>query len=711
MKHPALLKGLLYGAALTPLMYVGGLLVPAISTKFFWFSLMMVGLLLAGAAYLIRQKQGSQLIQLTLPDGLLIGLVVMLGVATAFSPDPVASFFSDFERLDGWLMWLLLLVYYLGLVWTVERRDWFAHMVVVVLVGGIVALFSFNQSAYDAGERTTSVIGNAMFLGQYLLLVAGVSVIGYLESRTSITRYTFASAGALSVIGLFLTETRGALIGCIAAVIVGVGVSIVRSVRHVSRFTRMHVVVGLVGALMLALCAVLIGMSGVGERLLATSFTSLDHNPRYFLWEAGIDMVLERPVIGWGFEQYEDQYQRLFESSYFNEDKIANPEIWHDRAHNTYIDIALVGGVPALLLLVALCVVYGRSIVQHVYEEKKTIGVAVVLTAWLASSLFSFPAFNSLIVLIFVLAWWRSQHEWVVWSVQLRPTTRSLVAIVLIVTGIGLFGVTAVRYGDAAHVGAALRTNNESLKRAEALTAVVDDVRLSPDRAFVKNLATDEYAKAAHRLVDQRVENELRELGPKIVETDGGIVSQKQRFTLIEGALRNTDPEFAHVLLASSSPQESVWQPTLLQAIKVYALLRENDQAFALARRTYELEPESGRAVLAYAAALNRLGSTTEAEVVMNDYFGTVMVYDRMYLLSLLNTSPDKVRFVLNEAEEQYEPNLFRKALRILATDVRNRNEVLETYTFASDAERDALESLTNVPHTYQPRTHQILAW
>ncbi len=83
---------------------------------------------------------------------------------------------------------------------------------------------------------------------------------------------------------------------------------------------------------------------------------------RPLLWELSEGLIAERPILGWGA----DNFERLFEKKYDNrflQTEFGN-EAWLDRAHNVFMDQLVDGGILGLFfyltiyVVVILCLIY-----------------------------------------------------------------------------------------------------------------------------------------------------------------------------------------------------------------------------------------------------------------------------------------------------------------------------------------------------------------
>jgi hypothetical protein len=103
---------------------------------------------------------------------------------------------------------------------------------------------------------------------------------------------------------------------------------------------------------------------------------------REFYWGAGINMVKANPLFGFGYDSYGDYY-RMFRSPGSILDY--GPELASDAAHNVFIDIAVNGGLP---LLIIYCGLLGAVLFSAVKFIKRESGFdpyfATLFSCWVA---------------------------------------------------------------------------------------------------------------------------------------------------------------------------------------------------------------------------------------------------------------------------------------------------------------------------------------
>ncbi len=293
-------------------------------------------------------------------------ICLALGIAVSFisnilSPQPETSFFGTFERMDGWITHVHLLLY--GIMLTVSlrtTREWCQYMFTSLMVSTIVVLLGILQhfgfdpltlSSYASDPRMSTTIGNAGIFSQYVLLHVFLLPLMFIEPCTThISRLTSICILTVSaptlLLGLFLSDTRGAILG------LGLGLwgaCVMYWVGSRYPIGRRISLTALIGTwTMLFLLPFFIAMFPTRMPHFETTRnvtieSRLTH--AHMAWEG----IKEKPILGWGDEGYAIVSERHFASSLYQDG------LWFDRAHSMLLDVGVTRGILGMFLL---CVFY-----------------------------------------------------------------------------------------------------------------------------------------------------------------------------------------------------------------------------------------------------------------------------------------------------------------------------------------------------------------
>jgi len=143
--------------------------------------------------------------------------------------------------------------------------------------------------------------------------------------------------------------------------------------------------------------AIAVGPSAVLDRLTITDDSSRD---RYYMWQAGIDMVAERPIFGLGPGQVEELYPHY---RWRGAPNVAAPHL-----HDNMIQIAAERGLPCLAFFFWMVIVAMRDALREARRGARgegwiAIGALAVWTAVMAGGLFEYNFGDSEILLLLLV--------------------------------------------------------------------------------------------------------------------------------------------------------------------------------------------------------------------------------------------------------------------------------------------------------------------
>lgn len=343
--------GALFILPFVPLYVANELFFPFITGKGFAFRILVeiaaiawVVLMLLDKSY--RPKQSWLL-------WLFGGLTVWMFVADLLAVNPHKAFWSNYERMDGWvtLAHTFLLFLVAGALFTEKlwRKWWLTFLAGSSLVCAYGLLQIAGVLETHQGNRIDASFGNAAYLPAYLLFGIAVAFWQGMLSKGWL-RYALFTLALLEVFILLFTATRGALFGLVGAVVV-VAIAYGLSKGKEGIRTTVGVVAGVAlvaGAFYLVKDTSMVTQSPTLSRLSSVFELSKELSVRTQIWESALTGALAAPLTGYGHEGFNYVFNANYKPSLFAQEQ------WFDRAHNIYLDWLVAGGVPALLLFLAL---------------------------------------------------------------------------------------------------------------------------------------------------------------------------------------------------------------------------------------------------------------------------------------------------------------------------------------------------------------------
>lgn len=330
-----------------------------------------------------------------------VGLLGVWVIAAAFGENPVRSFFGSYERMLSVVNFAHFVALYVVMrAVFASMKEWLVLLRVFLSVSVLVALYGIGQKlgiswVYHAGiDRIDSTIGNAAFLGGFSIFAIFFAVFALVRDVNIRYRALSFTAIPLNILMIYFSGTRGAALGLLTG-LVCLGVLYAVRPGGALSFTKEHLgkVAGVIVVALLALFLLEKGSGGLFksfERFSSVSLSDATVQTRILAARTSIDGFLERPILGWGPENY-----NLVFDKYYNP-KLYPTENWFDHAHSILFDVATTTGAVGLFAyLFLLSVLIARIIAYMRASSERYFGGAVIIalmSAYIVQNLFVFDS-------------------------------------------------------------------------------------------------------------------------------------------------------------------------------------------------------------------------------------------------------------------------------------------------------------------------------
>lgn len=294
---------------------------------------------------------------------LAFALVVLVG--TIFSVNPEMSIFGQYRRYEGlplilnctFLFWLSF--YYLRNEDLILRAmNAFALSALPVSLYGIAQYFGFEflhvASQPFGGARSFSTLGNPVFLAAFLGMSLPLTGYAFIRSGGGPYRWLLGMAAISSFVCLLISYARSGWLGFLGALVFLAyegRISFRPYRRQILALSAVALILILVGGLFMgALREVL---SRTYERVV-TLPTQTGMGTRISIWQSTLEMIADRPVLGYGPEVFMEVFPPYRKMSFI---RLEGEEAMPDRAHNDLLQVTanfgLVGLISYLWILFA----------------------------------------------------------------------------------------------------------------------------------------------------------------------------------------------------------------------------------------------------------------------------------------------------------------------------------------------------------------------
>jgi len=569
-----------------------------------------------------------------------LAFLAIIGIANLFGGNLSQSFWSNFERMEGYVT----LLHFAALVLVASsafntQKIWSIFINTSIGASMIMAGYTFLQlggvlTINQSNRRVDGTLGNATYLAVYMLFHTFLTLLMLVRHKgASYVKWIYGLAFIVQVFVLFETATRGAILGLFGGLILTALLVVLFERTYISyrKFARttLIVLVLLGGLFFIGRETEIIKNSPTLNRLGSISLESKTVRSRLILWgSTSIEGFKERPILGWGQEGFGDVFSKYYDPRMYDQ------EPWFDRSHNVVFDWLIAGGILGLASYLFL---FGATLFM-LWRPKSNIPIVErsILTGLLAGyffhNLFVFDNIVSYILFGTILSYVHtSSHEEsdVRESTSARSTSLQHVAtlLVLIVFVFSLYTF--------------------SIKPAVAASTLLDALR--PQPALEDNLALYEESFAKGTIGKKETLVQLFQVTTSVIGSPDVPQELKQSFgtTAIsfgEAESERTPDNVRHELffgiflmrlglfdqagphLEHARELAPNKQQVLLSVGQYYFNVGDIDSGLEALKHAYEVAPQFEDPAGTYSGALIRVGKNAIAEQVLLDTFGTIDV-------------------------------------------------------------------------------------
>lgn len=363
--------------------------------------------------------------------------IAALIASTIFGLDPYRSIFGNYERMWGVFQLSHFFLFFLicaGMFKTVAERK---KLITVALgVGFLSAVaaaiqFFFTWASVGSMPRATGLIGNPAFLAGHLLFPVFIA-LSFLFSRDErgAMRWWYGIGIVLSLAGIVMTGTRGALLALVGAGGVGaIALAIFAKERKIKFAAAAIMVCGVLGGVLLFASSdhlfersIRISQEQfyspdhfdapaqeggtIFSRITNFSFYDVTTQTRLIAWRSAITEMKAHPVFGVGPENFILAFNKKFDPAFYTYER---SEIWFDHAHNSFIDVLVSEGVVGLaaylFLFIAALWLIGSYYRRGMLGGAPALAFVLFFVAYALQNAFLFDTFTGFLMFVVALAY------------------------------------------------------------------------------------------------------------------------------------------------------------------------------------------------------------------------------------------------------------------------------------------------------------------
>ncbi len=326
-----------------------------------------------------------------------ITLALLLLLATSFisgffGVDPHTSFWSKATRMTGLFYFLHLGVFYLFLLNLFKNEGKLRNFLNIFVVGAglfsVGALLSKDGFGllFKSWTLPGFTIGNSSFAAMYIYSAFMASVYLVLSNEKLKGKWwkyfiplillinpyfiniSFWSGGVNvfeNPLGILGEAQASSFVGFFS-IFVLIAISLVARLRA-EALKRKILFGSIFTGIIIAILSVYSLFSSSGY--LRQAYLKSASSARPIVWELSMQSIAERPVLGWGTDNFDRSFEKNYNNSLLENKNGAEP--WFDRAHNIFIDQAVDTGYFGLFIYLLVYASAFGSMVYVVLRSKE----------------------------------------------------------------------------------------------------------------------------------------------------------------------------------------------------------------------------------------------------------------------------------------------------------------------------------------------------
>ena len=343
--------------------------------------------------------------------------LVILILSSVFGVDFQNSFWSKYERMTGLLMWFHLFAFFIVLTSVFKREEeWQKIFGVSVFVAVVISLMSISEkigiTIIGASSRGGATLGNSSFLGTYLLFNFFLALYLFLKTNPEIFRSTFNkifnfySLLGMGLIGLSLwfSTAKAALLSTLGGLVLLFLLWLVFCKKGKLKIIAVFLLAVLLFSV-IAFGLFTLRPESYVYKMTIEKYLGKTFGGRFVVWQAGWKGFLEKPLLGWGPDNFAIIFCKYFNPIFFTPE--GGLDIWYDQAHNIVFDTL---GTSGILGFLGYLSIFGASFYvlwKKFFEKKIKFEVAgifsVILISYFVQNLTVFDMVSSYLMLFLVL--------------------------------------------------------------------------------------------------------------------------------------------------------------------------------------------------------------------------------------------------------------------------------------------------------------------
>ena len=661
--------------------------------------------------------------------------VLIMAIADAQGAYPFKSFWSNYERMDGWVTLIHVLAYLVVASCVINsekiwRLLFQVSLGVSVFVGiyGLLQIVGYTALGQGGGAGLTGRIdgtfGNPIYLAIYMLFHIAIAALLWLQmwnvrlpGKRTWSSLAYGGIILLDTATLLLSGTRGTMLGLIGGALIAVLLYAYFDGTKKIRTIAVALLVGVVvfgGVLKLAKDTPVVQSVGFLQRLATISLNDSTTKSRLLNMGMAWQGVKERPIFGWGQENYALVFDKYYDPRMYGQEQ------WFDRVHDVIFDWWVAGGTLGLLaylsIFMAAFYTLWRTINFSVAEKSLFTGLII---GYFVHNIFVFDNVSSWILFGTILAYivWRADG-----NKNDEPIFKKKIVSEPSLPFVAAAAVVLV-WGVAWFTNANALAANKILLQAMApqKEGITKNLEYFKQAISYGSFGTQEIREQLAQITSQisqagnvsaEIKKQFFDLAGTELQLQAGASPLDARPPLFFGVLLGSygDHTQAKVALARAHELSPRKQTILFQMAQNAQERGDQTEMIAYLKTAFEVEESVTDARIIYATALIRAGNDALADTVLAPIVATGSAADvRIASAYLARSRFDKI-ITIWEASALANPNNSQTFFTLAAAyySTGNINKTIETLERVKKANPDIASQVDSLIQQVRSGTAKI---
>lgn len=368
---------------------------------------------------ILNKKQNLNISNLKNNKTIWILLVIFLIslLSTLFSVDVSYSLWGSPYRSGGLINFAFYILFCIFSFVLLKKSDWEKLWDLTIIIGGLISLFAliqyfglFSDIFVPFSGRPPSTLGNPIIVGMYLLILFFITAARFINEKGKGKKMFYLFSCLLFIGVILISGSRASYLGLLAG-------GIFFALFYPKKILTVKVAL-VVGLILVSFIVFYLNTQTkfpqflennrifkiLQQRLSIDLFLS---DPRFSAWKITSKAIQEKPVLGWGPENFAVGFDKYYDPSlpFISKDWGG----WWDRPHNFLLDITATTGILSLLVYLFLLtfIFWKMQKVKKIDQENNFIALSIqsALIGYLVSNFFFFDTFATYLLMFAIFGY------------------------------------------------------------------------------------------------------------------------------------------------------------------------------------------------------------------------------------------------------------------------------------------------------------------